>query len=52
MYIHKVAVIGAGFSGLGMAKSLTAANIKYDQFEKNSEIGGNWYNGVYDSAQK
>jgi cation diffusion facilitator CzcD-associated flavoprotein CzcO len=49
--IHeKIAIIGSGFSGLAMASALKRAKISYDQFDQNDEIGGNWYNVVYDSG--
>lgn len=40
-------VVGAGFSGLGIAKALAEAGIAYDQIEANDDVGGNWYAGVY-----
>ncbi|MBI2711746.1 MAG: NAD(P)-binding domain-containing protein [Bdellovibrio sp.] len=43
-------VIGAGFSGLGIAKAFQEYGISFDVYEKNSDIGGNWLNGVYDST--
>ena len=46
-YRDKMAVIGAGPVGLGMAKALKAHRIPYDQLEADDDIGGNWYHGVY-----
>jgi cation diffusion facilitator CzcD-associated flavoprotein CzcO len=43
-------IIGAGYSGLGVAKAFADAGIAYDQVERNSEVGGNWLDGVYDST--
>jgi len=46
----KFAIIGAGFSGLAMANALRKNNIEFDIYDANSEIGGNWYNVVYNSG--
>jgi hypothetical protein len=46
----RMAVIGAGPVGLGIAKALKARGIAYDQFEADDDIGGNWYHGVYTTA--
>ncbi|MEA2664114.1 MAG: hypothetical protein QOI11_1058 [Candidatus Eremiobacteraeota bacterium] len=43
-------VIGAGPVGLGIAKSLTERHIAYDQVEADSDVGGNWYHGIYRTA--
>ena len=43
-------IIGAGYSGIGVAKAFKDAEIPYDQVERNAEIGGNWLDGVYDST--
>jgi hypothetical protein len=43
-------VIGAGYAGNGVAKALKDAGIPYDHLERNSYIGGNWADGVYDST--
>ena len=40
-------VIGAGPSGLAMAKSLKEARIEYDHVEADIALGGNWLHGVY-----
>lgn len=47
---EKHLIIGAGFVGLGMAEALKTANIPYDQVEANDQIGGNWYQGVYETT--
>lgn len=39
----KVCIIGAGCSGLSMAKRLKDAGIEYDQFDASDNVGGNWY---------
>ncbi|KAL5728875.1 hypothetical protein ACHQM5_001905 [Ranunculus cassubicifolius] len=39
---HKVAVIGAGASGLVASRELTLAGHKVTVFERNSQIGGTW----------
>jgi Flavin-binding monooxygenase-like len=43
-------IVGAGYSGNGVAKAFKDAGIPYDHVERNSEVGGNWLNGVYDST--
>jgi dimethylaniline monooxygenase (N-oxide forming) len=39
---EKVCVVGAGSSGIVAAQVLGARGIAYDQFEKGSQVGGNW----------
>src|SRR5712672_2979190 len=46
----RMAVIGAGPVGLGMAKALKERGIAYDQLEADDDVGGNWYHGVYRTA--
>ena len=48
--VKNYCVIGAGFCGLGIAKTFLEYRIPFDVYEKNSDIGGNWLNGVYDST--
>ncbi|MBL7713791.1 MAG: NAD(P)-binding domain-containing protein [Chitinophagaceae bacterium] len=43
-------IIGAGPVGLGLAKVFKDRGIRYDQAEADSEVGGNWYHGVYKTA--
>jgi 4-hydroxyacetophenone monooxygenase len=43
----RVAIIGAGMSGLVMAYRLRQAGISYVIFEKNSEVGGTWWENRY-----
>ncbi len=47
---EKMAIVGAGPVGLGMAKALQAYDIPYDQFEADDDLGGNWYHGVYSTT--
>ena len=47
---ERMAVIGAGPVGLGVARALKAHGIAYDQFEADDDVGGNWYHGVYRTA--
>jgi len=46
----KLLVIGAGPVGLGMANALKQHDIAYDHVDANGGLGGNWYDGVYDTA--
>lgn len=43
----RVAVIGAGMSGLAAAYRLRQADVDVVVFEKNSEVGGTWFENVY-----
>jgi hypothetical protein len=47
-YAGKHAIIGAGFSGLGVAAAFARAGIGFDAFEADDDVGGNWYHGVYE----
>jgi hypothetical protein len=47
---EKLLIIGAGPSGLAMAKALKEARIAYEQVEADDGVGGNWYHGVYKTA--
>ncbi|CAM3177906.1 NAD(P)/FAD-dependent oxidoreductase [Prescottella defluvii] len=42
-----VAIIGAGISGMAAAYRLQQAGVDYVVFEKNSEVGGTWWENVY-----
>jgi cation diffusion facilitator CzcD-associated flavoprotein CzcO len=42
-----VAIIGTGFSGLGMAIALKRAGIGYVLFERRADLGGTWYDNTY-----
>ncbi|MDG2307080.1 MAG: NAD(P)/FAD-dependent oxidoreductase [Candidatus Binatia bacterium] len=46
-----VAIIGAGFSGIGMAIQLKKAGIhSFTMFERASEVGGTWRDNTYPGA--
>lgn len=47
----KVAIVGAGFSGLGMAVQLERLGIPYVIYERRSEIGGTWSINTYPDAR-
>lgn len=46
----KILIIGAGFSGLAVAGAFARYGIAYEQVEADSDLGGNWRHGVYDSV--
>jgi cation diffusion facilitator CzcD-associated flavoprotein CzcO len=46
----KMALIGAGPVGLGMAKALLEHKIPYEELEADDQLGGNWYHGVYETV--
>lgn len=50
MHRDRLLVIGAGPVGLGMADALKRAGIPYDQVDANAGIGGNWYDGVFETT--
>lgn len=41
--IHKVAVVGAGISGVNAAAHLLAAGLEVTVYERNNTAGGVWY---------
>ena len=43
----RVAIVGAGMSGLCAAHRLDQAGIEYVIFEKNRDVGGTWFENVY-----
>jgi 4-hydroxyacetophenone monooxygenase len=43
----RVAIIGAGMSGLAAAHRLDQAGIDYVVFEKNEDVGGTWFENKY-----
>lgn len=47
----KVAVVGAGMSGLNAAVMLKRAGLQYRVFEKNAGVGGTWYENRYPGAR-
>ncbi|MCB1141519.1 MAG: NAD(P)/FAD-dependent oxidoreductase [Leptospiraceae bacterium] len=48
--MKSIALIGAGFSGLGMAYALKKEILEFDHYEKNPALGGNWRYGVYETV--
>lgn len=44
------AIVGAGFSGLGVAAALARNGIDFEVFEAEDAIGGNWHHGVYETV--
>jgi 4-hydroxyacetophenone monooxygenase len=42
-----VLIVGAGFSGIGMAIMLKAAGVPYTVIEKNADVGGTWLENKY-----
>ncbi|HEY0393391.1 MAG TPA: NAD(P)-binding domain-containing protein [Candidatus Elarobacter sp.] len=44
------ALVGAGPIGLCVARALAQRGIPYVQFETANEVGGNWRDGVYETA--
>src|SRR6476646_809448 len=45
-----VAIIGAGFGGLGLAHALEQRGIDYVIFEKGDDVGGVWRDNTYPGA--
>jgi cation diffusion facilitator CzcD-associated flavoprotein CzcO len=45
-----VIVIGAGLGGLAAARMLTAKDVDVTVFERNSDIGGTWFDNNYPGA--
>jgi len=43
----RVAIVGAGMSGLVMAHRLDQAGVPFTIFEKNDDVGGTWYDNTY-----
>lgn len=43
----RVAVIGAGLSGIAAAHRLAQAGVDYTVFEKNADVGGVWWSNTY-----
>jgi cation diffusion facilitator CzcD-associated flavoprotein CzcO len=41
----KILIVGAGASGLAVAKNLGQAQIAFDVLEREDDVGGNWYYG-------
>ena len=50
--MHEVAIVGAGFGGLGMAIRLKQAGIEdYVLLERDADVGGTWWANSYPGAQ-
>ncbi|MFD0364089.1 flavin-containing monooxygenase [Nocardia sp. GCM10030253] len=47
---RRYCIIGAGYTGLAVAKAYTDLGLDYDHVEATESIGGNWSHGVYDST--
>lgn len=48
----RVAIIGAGFSGIAAAVSLARTGIRsFTVFERNAQVGGTWADNVYPGAE-
>jgi len=43
-------IIGAGYCGLGATRALLAAGVDVEVLEADTDVGGNWRHGVYDST--
>jgi hypothetical protein len=50
MYRNKIAIVGAGFAGLGIAAALRRHGVAYDQFDGNDRVGGLWHRGIYEGV--
>ena len=48
--LPRIAIIGAGPSGLCVARTFVRYGISYDQFEADAALGGIWYHGAYATA--
>ena len=47
-FTGKHVIVGAGFSGLGVAAAFARHGIPFDVLEAADDVGGNWYHGVYE----
>ncbi|MFE6860182.1 flavin-containing monooxygenase [Nocardia sp. NPDC057668] len=47
---RRYCIIGAGYTGLAVAKAYADLGLDYDHVEATDAIGGNWSHGVYDST--
>lgn len=43
----RVAIVGAGMSGIVLAHRLSQTGVEYAIFEKNEEVGGTWWENTY-----
>jgi cation diffusion facilitator CzcD-associated flavoprotein CzcO len=46
----RVAIVGAGFSGIGMGATLQRAGHEYAIFERGGDLGGVWHHNTYPGA--
>ena len=46
----RVAIVGAGFSGIGMGAALQRAGSEYAIFERADDLGGVWQHNTYPGA--
>src|ERR1700710_2810597 len=46
----RVAIVGAGFSGIGMGVALQRAGHEYAIFERAGDVGGVWHDNTYPGA--
>jgi cation diffusion facilitator CzcD-associated flavoprotein CzcO len=49
-YDDRFCILGAGSSGLAVAKNFLAAGIPFDCLEREDDVGGNWYFGRPNSS--
>ncbi|MFF2555407.1 flavin-containing monooxygenase [Nocardia sp. NPDC058058] len=47
---RRYCIIGAGYTGLAVAKACADLGLDYDHVEATGAVGGNWSHGVYDST--
>lgn len=50
MYKNKYLIIGAGPVGLAHIKAFKLAHISFDAVEADSDLGGNWLHGIYETT--
>src|SRR5215207_8492424 len=51
-HVHEVAIVGAGFGGLGMAIRLKQQGIEdFVLLERGADVGGTWWSNSYPGAQ-
>src|SRR6476646_2205106 len=46
-----IAIVGTGFSGLGIAIALARAGFKFTIFERRNDVGGTWVQNTYPGCQ-
>ena len=52
LHVHEVAIVGAGFGGLGMAIRLKQEGIEdFVLLERGDDVGGTWWANSYPGAQ-